>query len=293
MTAEKSKKYISIENPEYTDNKDNWLLVRNLIKGERALKEHDLSNIKSFGLSANQLYKTQLNGLTYLPYTSSSTEQADINRYITYVQRASLFNATRKTEAGMSGMVYAKPSIMELPESIGYLEVNADGSGVGLTSQSVEVLNDVLEVGRCGLFVDFPVIEEELSQEEVNELQLRANIIKYRAEDIVDWGTTSYGATEKLNYVKLVESEIRRNPNNIFETECVYKYRVLMLNDLGIYEQRVYECDEEFETYIPTDYLGAPLTFIPFYFIGAVDNRPDNPDSVNFIWNSSGVITPS
>jgi len=270
---------MGIFNPEYEANKNNWQMVRDLIRGEKALKDHDLSNVNQYFVNSVSSVISSVNlkrSLVYLPYTSTEYTTENLNRYCTYVQRASLFNATRRTEAGMSGMVYSKESKVMLPPSLEYLGEDADGTGVGILSQSVELLNDLLEVGRAGLFVDYPTIDaSELSKADVELLNIRSSIIKYKAEDIVDWSVTSYGASQKLSFVKLREEYSCRDVDNIFQCVTACRYRVLLLNENGVYEQRIYTSDDNYESFIPTDNTGTPFTFIPFFFVGAVDNRPD------------------
>ena len=265
------------EHIEYSNNKRNWKIVRDLIKGENVLKEYDLSTFQdkvTYG-TYNMMNTARALEIAYLPYTSSVLNDENVRRYITYVTRASLFNATVRTKQGLIGMVFSQESTCELPSDLEYLKTNADGSGIGILDQAVEGMGDLLEVARLGLFVDFPTIDGPLTYAQMDELQLRANIIKYDTEQILDWDTTSYGAAEKLTFVKLCETYTERDPDNIFSTHLCVRYRVLMIVD-GIYEQHLYnDKGELMDKFIPTDFRGQPFTFIPFFFAGSTDNRPD------------------
>ncbi len=252
--------------PEYENNAPNWSKVRDIIKGEKALKDHDLNNTKSSGYVTNM-------GDNYVPYTSRTYEANDIERYRTYVKRASLFNATRRTEKGMVGMVFNKPANIELPLSLEYLNQDVDGSGISIIDLTSETLEDILETGRAGLFVDFPVTDGVKTIAEMADSNFRATIVKYKAEQIMDWRTVSDGATQKLSYVKLYEISETQG-DTVFETNLQATYRVLLLED-GIYKQREYSDDESYVEFIPLDNMGEPFDFIPFFFIGATDNRPD------------------
>lgn len=252
--------------PEYSDNITNWKKVRDLVKGEKALKDHDLGNTNSSGF---------ISSLTdnYIPYTSRTYEATDIDRYKTYVKRASLFNATRRTEKGMVGMVFNKPAAIELPSSLEYLNQDVDGSGISIIDLTSETLEDILETGRSGLFVDFPITDGVKTIAEMNDSNFRATIIKYKAEQIMDWRTVNDGATCKLSYVKLYEATDVQG-DTIFETTMTETYRVLLL-DGGVYKQREYTDENTYTEYTPLDNTGATFDFIPFFFIGATDNRPD------------------
>lgn len=262
---------------EYTDNFKNWRLVRDLIKGESALKQHDLKSVRSTTRDATQIYNDFRLNHQYLPMPDATNcDPRNLLRYAQLIQRASLFNATKRTEQGMSGMVFQKPVEIELPPLIEYLEDDVDGSGVGLEQQAQEVLNDILETGREGLFVDFPETEGEVTVAQAEEMNVRATIVAYKAENILDWDCKKINAALVLSFVKLQESYMKRSSENIFKVEEVNVYRVLILNDEDNFEVRLYNDKEEIiSSYVPTDKNGMPFKRIPFFFIGSVNNRPN------------------
>lgn len=264
-------------NPQYKDNINNWQLVRDLIKGESALKQHDLDTVKSTTLqnSSSEILSNFKLNRQYLPQPDvQNCEAENTLRYAQYIQRASLFNAVKRTEQGMSGMVFQKGADISLPDDIEYLESDADGSEVGIEQQAQEVLNDVLETGRQGLLVDFPKTDGSVTVQQAEELGVRANIITYKAEQILDWDSIRVNAASKLSLVILLEAKLERNPDDIFSTEESEQVRVLLLNSEGNYEVRVYEDSDKFTTFEPQGKDGKPLKSIPFFFIGAVNNRP-------------------
>ena len=258
-------KSIESYNISYQKAQRQWKLVRDLIEGEHKLKESDISNFqKSLNTSS----------VLYLPYTSPNRTVENDNRYLTYVQRAALFNATSRTRQGMLGMIFSSPNVNQLPEDLQYLNYNCDGTGVGIEEQAVELISDLLVVGRGGLFVDYPTVETELSLADINELNYTANIIKYNAEDICDWQCEQYGSSMKLTMVKLKEYHCSRDEEDIFTVENEEYWRVLLLNE-GVYENRLYTSEDQYTSVIPVDSEGNTFSFIPFYFVGANDNRPD------------------
>jgi len=113
-----------------------------------------------------------------------------------------------------------------------------------------------------------------LSIADINALNYTANIIKYNAEDICDWQCEQFGSSMKLTMVKLKEYHCSRDEEDIFTVTNDEYWRVLLLKD-GIYENRLYIDEETYTSVIPLDSEGNPFTFIPFYFVGAIDNRPD------------------
>jgi len=135
-------------------------------------------------------------------------------------------------------------------------------------------LNDILETGRGGLLVDFPETEGVVTVAEAEELAVRSNIVAYKTEQIKDWDVTKVNAAMKLSFVKLEEKSVERSQDDIFKTEEVTRYRVLLLDE-GIYKQRLYDEEGNYSEIIPTDKNGVPFDYITFYFIGSVNNRPN------------------
>lgn len=246
-------------NEEYDSHWRNWKLVRDIIAGERCIKDHDLRNF-------NSCYN-------YLPYPTVTHGTDEDKRYRDYIERASLFNATVRTKNAMVGMIYSKDVTIDLPPELQYLDEDVDGTNVGIVDQSVELISDLIEVGRAGLFVDYPVVEGDLTRADLENAGYRSYIVKYKAEDIIDWYCTSNGASTVLAMVKLREYRCSRDSEyNEISEEVV---RMLLLNELGIYEQRIYDSEDNYEVYVPLDNTGEPFDFIPFFFCGSQDNRPD------------------
>lgn len=261
--------------PQYTEHQSNWQMVRDLIKGQKALKERDLRGLHAALTSnpeANKLLMRQIS-TRYLPIPNAGDcDDQGSARYAQYVQRASLFNATRRTLNGMTGMVFSKPTKLELPESVSYLEDDADGSGVGINEQATEVLDDVLATARDALFVDYPVTEGETTVADQEAGLIRASIIVYKAEHILDWATITENSKQKLSFVKLLEHKTVRDG---LKVETVEQIRVLMLNPEGIYVNRIYTDPDNFTEVTPQDANSKQFTEIPFFFIGATNNRPN------------------
>lgn len=275
-------------NAEYLKNSPNWQLVRDLVSGELSLKQHDLATIRTSSTTSNaQQLTSRINNFRlneqYLPQPDAANCEAlnDV-RYFQYIQRASLFNATKRTEQGMAGMVFSKPLTIDLPDSIDYLKSDADGSEVGLQQQAQEVLNDILETARDGLFVDFPERPKATTKQEAKDLGIRANIVVYKAESILDWDSIKINAAMKLSFIKLLEIHVERDPIDIFKTVDVAKIRVLMLDAEGNYVQRLYDDDGNHTETTPKDKNNKPFKYIPFFFIGSVNNRP-NVDPIPLI----------
>jgi len=76
--------------------------------------------------------------------------------------------------------------------------VDANGDGLSLDQMIKDAASDALMVGRYGLLVDYPSAPEGLTDYEVSALYLRASILPYPAESIINWRTSKYGGIKKL-----------------------------------------------------------------------------------------------
>lgn len=257
---------IDVKKQEYSDNLPLWTKVRDCIAGSTQVKSKTTA---------------------YLPEPAPSDKNAV--RYNNYLLRANFFNATARTLEGLIGAVWRKPAQIELPSQLEYMFVDIDGSGCSIEQSAKTALSDVIQIGRVGLLTDFPKTFEgraaTVAEEEA--LNLRASIIQYSAENIINWNTTKIGAETVLQYVVLTESHSRPKNNNMLELENYTLYRLLALDENGNYYQEEYEQIQSdttgpaqitfsmtSERVYPRYADGSLLTRIPFVFIGSKDLKP-------------------
>lgn len=265
---------ISATNKEYAFYYPTWVMIRNLIKGERALKQHDYNMMRTqVNIKAGDYVGAEM---PYIPMPNpEDSSNENMLRYATYIERASLFNFTKRTEQGMGGMVFLKEPVIELPAKLEYVEDDVDGTGIGIDQQAREVLEDILETGNEGLLVDFPPTDTATSIGQAEAMGIRASIIIYKAESILDWRCDKVGAAQRLVFVKLKEIKETVSDTDIFAMKCEPQYRVLLLKD-GEYLQQVYD-EKGFQVgqdIIPKDANNASFDYIPFFFVGSTNNRP-------------------
>ena len=205
---------VSDQHKEYTKNLGKWALVRDCDDGATAVKERG----KGGGMA----------GTAYLPAPNASdTSSENKARYDAYKERASFVNFTSHTKEGMLGMVFRKPSSIELPPESDYLLENASGGGLSADQMIKDTSSDVLMLGRYGLLTDYPDTPQGLTEAEVTNLNLRANILPYPAESIINWRTETIGGIKKLSMVVLLEPT-EKIADDGFSTELVTHYRVLL-----------------------------------------------------------------
>lgn len=224
---------VSSQHPEYRKICKKWDLVRSVVKNDAA-----------------HLIRT--------------VDRNDPVRSEQYKCDAILTNFTRLTKDGLTGLVFKKESLSELPDQIEYLEDDSTGYGFSLDQLSQKIVGEVLQTGRYGLLVDYP-------QSNVGSTEKLARIRPYNAESIINWKYTDYGNEYKLSLLVLKEN-VDALADDGFEWVEKVQYRVLFLNSDGHYSQVIYNDEEEMiqnSMIVPLDYNGQPLYYIPFSFIGS------------------------
>ena len=250
---------VDTQHPDYSRYLPIWQQTRDAvcgsvaIKGERALK--------------------------YLPRPNSlETGNIADARYEQYKKRANYVGFTGRTKNALVGAAFRKEPIYELPAGLEYLDDDATGDGLSLVQMAKDSLSDILETGRQGFLVDYPQAPDGLSAEESAMLDLKASIIPYRAESIVNWKTTSMRGRNLLSLVVLCESY--GISDDVFSHDTEKQYRVLALDDDGYYYQQIYRDGEPYsESMYPRDASGALFDFIPFFISGAKNNDPTIDDA--------------
>lgn len=244
---------VSNAHPQYELYKPSWEKTRDAVRGSVAIKE-----------------KRHI----YLPVPDPETLDERIGsrtmRYNQYIRRAVFANFTGRTKNALVGAAFRKKPMYELPEMLSYLESDATGDGLGIEQMAKDELSNLLETGRSFLLVDFPQAEETLSLEDVQRLNIRASIIPYTAEQVINWRTDVIAGRKLLTLVVLAEDY--RTGNDEFDHEMDTQYRVLRLREDG-YTQQIYRDDEPFtdEVY-PRRSDGSTWDVIPAMFIGSKNN---------------------
>ena len=258
---------VSDQHPEYSNSLMKWQLVEDACAGSDAIKSRGVSDGGG-----------SITGTRYLPMPNPedlSTENRA--RYEDYKLRANFFNATGMTKTGMLGMVFRLPPVMELPPTIDYLQKSTDGGALTLEQLSKGVISDCLVTGRSGLLTDYPVAPPGLTQAEISRLNLRANILRYPAQSVINWRTIKEGGIKKMSLVVLAEPTEKLSEDG-FSFESVVYHRVLRLIN-GVYVQELWDEDDEIVDFgegvtrlVPRKADGSIWNEIPFTFVGTADN---------------------
>lgn len=250
MTVNQS---INSTHPDYDDALPDWEKVDNVIDGD-----------------VNQYLRNVAK--------CESTQQKKTDRQKEYEEGAILHNFTLRTRDGMQGAMFLRTPTIELPDNLNYLKDNADGNGLGLEQHMQESADQVLRKGRAGLLVDMPTTEEAPTIAQMERGEMVPRIQMYKAEDILNWRTVRFGSINKL--MRIVVREEYDASLFGFNSDYIpqYQYRVLGLDDSGLYYQEVWYADKQgsFESggniRIEPIANGSRLNYIPFFFEGADNN---------------------
>lgn len=209
-------------------------------------------------------------GVHYLPMLVDE----DPLEYLKRVQRTPFYNASWRTMAAFVGMMFRKPPTLEVPDELEKLLEDVTMSGVSFDNFAQETVLEDITTSRLGVLVDHPqrARNEDGSIPVISVADAEANgyrpsMVMYKAESIINWHYDFINNHYVLTQVRL--HEIHKERKSEFEYE---EYGVIRVLDLawGKYRQRLFKEDNEEQ--IGGDIFplmdGAPLTEIPFYFIG-------------------------
>lgn len=205
---------------------------------------------------------------------------SDRFRSAQYKQDAILTNFTALTKVGLTGLVFRRDPKIDLPSCISYLEDDATGDNFPLIQMAQAVVGEVLETGRHGILVDYPLAQGVVSLLDEQQAENVARLKMYKAESIINWKAVPIGAKTMLSMVVL-EEIIDTTAEDGFMWVQKKQYRVLRLDENQRYNQDIYDQDCLLQsTYLPLRADGTCFNEIPFCFIGsenndaAVDNIP-------------------
>lgn len=268
---------VNFTRQEVEDLAPQWGLIRDCLAGETVVKKR---------------------GQTYLPHpTPDDVTPAGNARYAAYLTRAVFYNVTKRTLSGLTGQIFSRTPIIELPGTLEMLRKDATGGGVDLEQLAKQSANLVISHGRAGVLADYPRTAGGLTVAEAERGNIRPMLHVYDPWDIINWRTMQRGGRTILSLVVLRETYVIEDDG--FETKDAYQWRVLRLED-DVYTVTIYRSGNSlipkndpipilksagtsFEIvegpFTPTDANGSPLDEIPFTFIGSEDNEeyPDDP----------------
>lgn len=160
---------VNTQHPQYLAASLKWTRARDVTGGEDRVKTA---------------------GEVYLPKLSDQTPE----EYAAYRDRALFFNATSRTVEAFTGMIFRKDPTEEFPAELEDFRADANLHGQSFFDYEKAIVREVLTVGRAGTLVDWSDDEQ------------RPYVVRYEAEQILNWRTGRVGGKTVLTLVVLKES---------------------------------------------------------------------------------------
>lgn len=258
-----------VQNSEYTEYCEAWEQTRAAIKGKNAV-------VCIIEQLPNPLYNNYASCLKSSDPQAAKvyTQQQNVNtlRKAAYWARGRYFNATGRTHVSLQGMLWSKAPEVEYSPQTQYLEINANGGGVGLNDFVRDLSEEDLEVGRYGVLVDMPQTENG-QRPTVADIEngFAARFVGYKAESIYYWRVNNL--TNKLDEVRLYEYREKLCDDGYNYETVKYTRRLVMVD--GVYTNALYNENGELEEEPVTPRAnGQTLSEIPFLFFGVTSNSP-------------------
>ena len=268
--------------------------IRDCLLGEYQIKWHDvgITPFPLFGMAefqASMLYA--VDPIRYMPkylpmHAPHDRSPENLERYRHYVNRAVFYAVTRHTLETFVGAIYLRAPVIELPDEMAPYLLDITGSGVSLVQFTKEVTSYTIAYGRAGILVDYPPATGPITVQDKLEGNYRPTIIAYAPWAVINWRTTWINGVQKLSLVVIAEAGLVYDDG--FKETTQEQYRVLRLVD-GVYQCEVWRRDTMadmelglqgdmsvriYQRYTPRDANGQTFDYIPFTFVGTVDNSP-------------------
>lgn len=272
---------LNSEHPFYSEYKEDWMMMRDLYRGERAVKRR------------GQLYLPATTGMHIdgLGYDNIHKPKPGQRAYDSYLKRAFFQDLVKEGVEALIGMMHQKPATFELPDAMQPLVEKCTLTGEGLQEVLRNINTEQLTEGRVGILADLPAAPLVPAPQGSSAPPILPYIALYNAEDMVNWdaGDTEEGQ-RTLNLVVLNESGFMRSDD--FTWRELLKYRVLQLGPImtdeveGQYSMGVFSNHEGANNLVYDEKAmkspmlrGATMDEIPFVFINTKDicADPDEP----------------
>jgi len=202
-------------------------------------------------------------GEKYLPRLDGQTDE----QYLSYKLRARYLNAMQRTVDGLTGLVVRKDPIV----TGDYEDFLVDTSGTTIEKYMLDLLSEILTVGRGGTLVDFPESQGQITVAQSEAMGMSPTWSYYSAEDIINWKTNTENS--RVYTLVVLREFVHVDTGDEFETDLAEQYRVLDLDpESGSYRVRIFnDAGSVISESFPMA-NGGHMDYIPFVIHG--DFRP-------------------
>lgn len=259
---------------------NSWACLRDAYEGSSAVKAASTTRHATNGL--------KVAGTRYLPRPTGMKIVNGVDQYEGYRDRAVFYGATERVVHGLTGTIFRREYAQTAPARLDTHLEDITQTGVPLRAFAEQVVRETLLMGRYGVLVDFPEPDVDEDGRFVPSPDLRPYWVGYRAEDIINWRTIRRRGDTLLSLVVLKEcvpvAQGGWGSDDFFLTKDHTQYRVLRLNEEGVYEVSLWEeipapTAQGQVMIVPTQIHtplrnGAPFDFIPFVFFAPFSLEP-------------------
>ncbi len=220
-------------------NSPNWLRLRTCFNGEDAVKAQGQRYLRPF-------------------YPGMVIQEVD--RWRHFLQGAEFVNIVKRVHSVLSGALLRAEPTISVPEDLEPFTFQEFGTAnTGIHSLIQDAISEDVLTGRTGILVEVP--EEGGTPYPT----------VWRAENILAVTGGVVEGEQTYSSVRLRMEIQRPRPEDMYETDRVEQVLELLLNEEGYYIQRLWETSgKDFDLVresAPTDFLGNPLTRIPFWIM--------------------------
>lgn len=216
----------------------------------------------------------------YLPNPSEidTTSKGAVARYNRYLQGAEFDAYPEQTLRSMLGKLRVDDAVVELPDSVAYLNEDTDGDGMSIKAMMQQTASEVLQVKWQCLVADYQgltdIAIDDISIAELSQINARAVIKGYTRENVVYWHFSRINGKLQMSYLMLREIGSIFDQSTLLD-KSVVSYLVLALDEEGNYYQQKYAQHKDGGlTEGPRNYVsvgGSPLKWLPVQF--AIDEQ--------------------
>lgn len=196
-----------------------WGVCRETIEGEDVVKDK---------------------GEKYLPMASGKDCEGRRLRYEAFKMRTPYSNFVGAAHSIQHSMIFRRTPTIHINDDFvnsGLLD-DVDGKGSSLYQFASDSVWDLLKTGYGAWLLDVPQTSGNMSVLEAEKKGIRPYLSYYPAESIINWAYDNTAGVKKLSLVVLKEEATK--VLNEFQVTKYERYRVLIINDRGKYEQRIY-----------------------------------------------------
>lgn len=177
---------------------------------------------------------------------------------------------TARSAEAFGGLVFAKTPTRDKLEPLAAYLSDVTGTGQDMDRFAEQGFDAILETGAVMVLADYPSAPAGLSRAEADALGLRPTLKLYDGNSILAARVTRKGAMLHLSHVRLIENVDEPSPSDEFAVVTVKQIRVLDIDEVGHYRQRVFrQMDGKWVLYgdvvLPMK-NSKPMDFIPAYF---------------------------